>query len=422
MPIAPFNRLAWVRSVSMGYLKPAIEGVFLAGFCREFNIEAVITESVWVTQLRADDGAGQSAVLPGHVDIEPTARAQTPRRHPASRLRAGREAGRSGAVRPIGQAVAVEKHLDHAARRLGVPVDLKRPALVEEVGESAAVELNARAVVKQSPSWTPGPERECARDSGGRTVTPPGQKHLGGFEELRVGRRDFPAGKAPRGGDICLCILLGLSMSSSHSQVDRAAIRSERTGAADIASRGQGPCRRRGSRRLRWYCSSERPDRLIVHRRADAERTLLRGDRGVGDQPAGSRIIGPRVIRRRASALQSRVTLSGQEVLVAGEEVVLPEVMAEPGAPGRPDAVDVVDRRGRAPEVGVVVDHPAACAVLLLGGPGAADGQVVDQGEEGLVAFAEVGQLRRPVVHLQVDVGGVFASPGRINEFIPDPL
>ncbi len=163
-------------------------------------------------------------------------------------------------------------------------------------------------------------------------------------------------------------------------------------------------------------------DELVVHRRPDAERVLLRGDRRVGDQPAGLRVLDQIIHEEQRRPFQRRVGATGQEVLVPGEQVVFPEVVTEPGPAGRPDAVDVVDRRGAPPVVGVVVDHPPPGAVLLPGGPRAADGQVVDQVEQGLVALAEVRALRRPVVHLDVDVGGVLAPPGGVEQLVPDAL
>ena len=75
-----------------------------------------------------------------------------------------------------------------------------------------------------------------------------------------------------------------------------------------------------------------------------------------------------------------------QELLVAGEEVLFPEMEAEPWRAGDPDAVvGAVDGRGAAPEIEVVVEAPAARAVVLLGG-----------GDAGFTEFFE-GLEERPV-------------------------
>ena len=64
-----------------------------------------------------------------------------------------------------------------------------------------------------------------------------------------------------------------------------------------------------------------------------------------------------------------RVGPIGKELLVLGEQVPLPELMAEPGSAGGPDAVvGVVDGGGPAPEVEVVVEHPALGVVVGPGG------------------------------------------------------
>ena len=89
-------------------------------------------------------------------------------------------------------------------------------------------------------------------------------------------------------------------------------------------------------------------------------------------------------------ALHDRVVVL-EELPIAGEEVVLPEVLAEPGAADGPHAVPGrVDRGGPAPEIDVVVGHPAAAAVVDVGGLRAGDRDVLEHVEEGLVALGEV--------------------------------
>jgi hypothetical protein len=48
--------------------------------------------------------------------------------------------------------------------------------------------------------------------------------------------------------------------------------------------------------------------------------------------------------------------------------------------------------------------------------------EVFDQVEQGLVTFSKVADFRGPVVHFDVDVGGVLAAPGRHDRLIPDAL
>ena len=62
---------------------------------------------------------------------------------------------------------------------------------------------------------------------------------------------------------------------------------------------------------------------------------------------------------------------------VAGELVMFPEILAKPRAAHRPHAdIAAVNRRGRAPQIGVVMRHPAARAIHDLGRARAGFGQV----------------------------------------------
>ena len=112
-----------------------------------------------------------------------------------------------------------------------------------------------------------------------------------------------------------------------------------------------------------------------------------------------------------------------QELLVPRVFVVLPKVGAKPSAadrkrpPTRP-----VHRRRDAPKVGVLVEHPPACAVVLLRHLRALIRNVADQLEQRFGQIAEVGRLRRPVVHLRVDVGRVLRVPHGVHVVVPNPL
>ncbi len=112
----------------------------------------------------------------------------------------------------------------------------------------------------------------------------------------------------------------------------------------------------------------------------------------------------------------------GEELLVAGELIMFPQVLAEPRAAGGPEAPGTVDRGGSPPEIGVVVGDPAAGPPLHLGGAGAGFGEILDHGHERLDALAQIGGFGRPVVHLGVDVDRVLAAPGRVQAVVPKAL
>jgi hypothetical protein len=109
--------------------------------------------------------------------------------------------------------------------------------------------------------------------------------------------------------------------------------------------------------------------------------------------------------------------------LVAGEAEVVPEMEREPGGAHGPDAsAEAVDGAGIAPDVGVVVGDGAAGFVVSLRGEVAGGLSVVEEIEERGVEVGEVGPVGEPVVHLGVDVDGVFGAPGRVDGLVPDAL
>ena len=121
-------------------------------------------------------------------------------------------------------------------------------------------------------------------------------------------------------------------------------------------------------------------------------------------------------------AFHGRIDLR-QIFFVASKEVMFPQILAEPCAAQRPQAgIRPVNRRGRAPQVGVVVSHPAAGVVIHLGRAGAGLRQVHDHRGQRRDAFGKVRNLRGPVIHLRVDVDGVFAAPRRVHGIVPDAL
>jgi hypothetical protein len=67
---------------------------------------------------------------------------------------------------------------------------------------------------------------------------------------------------------------------------------------------------------------------------------------------------------------------------IARVAVVVVEVLAEPGAPGWPVSPRPVNGSGRAPEVGIVVSHPAADAVKKSGATDSLDTRLEAATEE----------------------------------------
>lgn len=69
-----------------------------------------------------------------------------------------------------------------------------------------------------------------------------------------------------------------------------------------------------------------------------------------------------------------------------------------------------------------MMSHPPVTIIIVPGGPGPSLGKVFDQAEQRLMAFRKIADLRRPVVHFDVDIGGILAAPGRQNGLVPDAL
>ena len=75
-----------------------------------------------------------------------------------------------------------------------------------------------------------------------------------------------------------------------------------------------------------------------------------------------------------------------------------------------------------AKDVGVVVDDPAAHPVMLAGNLFTSRHKAFDEVDKRGVARGKPERLRRPVVHLEVDIRVVIAPPGRSVVLIPNAL
>src|SRR6187402_1677440 len=96
---------------------------------------------------------------------------------------------------------------------------------------------------------------------------------------------------------------------------------------------------------------------------------------------------------------------------------------AEPSPAGRPETpLRAIDRRGRAPEIGIMMRDPTARAVHFAGGARAGLGEVTHQRYKRLDTLGQVGGLSRPVIHLGIDVDRIFGSPRRRQAVVPEAL
>ena len=127
-------------------------------------------------------------------------------------------------------------------------------------------------------------------------------------------------------------------------------------------------------------------------------------------------------------AFHQRIGFGAQEFAVAARMRSAPTgarrttARSSPSWPMWASPAVIAHRRRLPPEIHVVVRDPAVAAVIDFGGLRAVAAKACDQVEERLVAFGKIAGFRRPVVHLDVDVGGPVGTPRRTHQFVPDAL
>src|SRR5262249_6606642 len=143
----------------------------------------------------------------------------------------------------------------------------------------------------------------------------------------------------------------------------------------------------------------------------------------LGRPPIGcdERAVGPRdqmVLPEFGDLFENGISGLAQKVLVASEGVMFPIMLRVPGGAGR-----IPFEATGAEDVVFGLHGPSADAgVVLASGFRADRAQAIDVIEEWDRALGEVGDLRRPVVHLDIDVGVVVAAPWRIVGVVPKAL
>ena len=151
-------------------------------------------------------------------------------------------------------------------------------------------------------------------------------------------------------------------------------------------------------------------------------RWVLRRVRGVGHQPFSIGMFHEKIHEEVYRSLDHRVHVLEIRT-VQRIEIVFPQMGGQPGtahrerAPGRS-----IHGCGHTPDVGVLVEHPAPGPVMFVRYLGALIGQFLDQRDQRLGTIGQVARFHGPVVHLEIDIGGVLGIPTGILIFVPDPL
>ena len=84
--------------------------------------------------------------------------------------------------------------------------------------------------------------------------------------------------------------------------------------------------------------------------------------------------------------------------------------------------VRAIHRSGYTPYIRIVMSQPPLASVHLTGSHGASLTQILYHGEKRLLGFIQTGHFCRPVIHLSIDIDGVFAVPWGHDLLIPYTL
>ena len=69
-----------------------------------------------------------------------------------------------------------------------------------------------------------------------------------------------------------------------------------------------------------------------------------------------------------------------------------------------------------------MMGHPTTAVIHIPGCFGTGDRQFPDHSEKRFLAFRQIGEFGRPVVHFRIDVDRIFAVPRRHEILVPDTL
>ena len=126
--------------------------------------------------------------------------------------------------------------------------------------------------------------------------------------------------------------------------------------------------------------------------------------------------------KETSRTLQYRI-IGFQEIFIRSEQVVLPQMLGQPCTSARPHTSRrKIHHAADTPKVGVMVSHPAPATIHFTRRFRSCHGQVFQHGEQRLVHLTQVSHFGQPVVHLGIDIDGIFAVPRGIRTAIPDAL
>ena len=112
-----------------------------------------------------------------------------------------------------------------------------------------------------------------------------------------------------------------------------------------------------------------------------------------------------------------------KESLVASIQVVLPQVRGKPGTTcWEHTPCGTIHRSRNTPQVGVMMRHPTRTVVHGARRLSACYTQVANHREQRFLCLSQITHIGRPVVHLGIDVDGIFRVPSGIHLMVPYTL
>ncbi len=89
-------------------------------------------------------------------------------------------------------------------------------------------------------------------------------------------------------------------------------------------------------------------------------------------------------------------------------------MLRQPGAGFRlPEGGGPFNDAGETPDIGIQKERPAIRAQQFFGGDATGFNQCVDKIKQGTGGFTEVGDFRRPIIHLQINIHMIIRIPWR---------
>ena len=98
-------------------------------------------------------------------------------------------------------------------------------------------------------------------------------------------------------------------------------------------------------------------------------------------------------------------------------------MLAKPCISHRPcPTIRTVHRTRHTPQIRIMMQHPATTTIHSTGSFTPILAQFTYHLDEWFMKFGQVGDFRRPVIHLSLNVGRIIRSPRRLNVPVPDAL